>query len=138
MEGLEITVFTDGASRGNPGEAGVGLVFFDRDGKELLRKGRYIGQSTNNVAEYTALLVALEEAARLGASRLRVFSDSELMIKQLRGEYQVKNESLQPLHQAALSQAASFDSVSYTHVPRERNKIADRLANEAIDDKVTD
>lgn len=138
MEKLEITVFTDGASRGNPGEAGIGLAFFDRDGKELLRKGRYIGQSTNNVAEYTALLIALEEATRLGASHLRVFSDSELMVKQLRGEYKVKNENLQPLHQAVLDRAASFENVSYTHVPRERNKIADRLANEAIDDKITD
>lgn len=133
-----LTVFTDGASRGNPGEAGIGLAFFDEGGLQVHSMYRYIGRTTNNVAEYTALITALEQAGRMEARRVAVFSDSELMVRQLNGQYQVKNEALQPLYHKAVSLAARFEQVTYTHVTRDRNRIADKLANRAIDEKKAD
>lgn len=130
-----LTVYTDGASRGNPGEAGIGLAFFDASGAQVHSVYRYIGQATNNVAEYTALITALEEARRMGAHRVAVFSDSELMVRQMNGEYKVKNEALQPLFHKAGSLSAGFAGVTFTHVTRDRNRVADKLANKAIDEK---
>lgn len=124
---------TDGAARGNPGPAGIGVVLFDPRGEVADRTARFIGTTTNNVAEYTALIAGLQRAFELGARRLDVYSDSELMVRQLNGQYRVKNEGLKPLFRQAVSLAARFEAVRFIHVPREQNREADRLANQGID-----
>ena len=125
----------DGASRGNPGPAGAGMVLFDPQGQLQARKGRYLGETTNNVAEYQALLLGLEEARRLGVKKLRVLADSELMVKQLTGRYRVKSPHLIPLWRAALYALKNFEAWAIAHVPREENHLADAAANRAIDQK---
>ena len=125
----------DGASRGNPGPAGAGMVLFDPQGRLQARKGRYLGETTNNVAEYQALLLGLEEAQRLGVKQLRVLADSELMVKQLTGRYRVKSPHLIPLWRAALYALKQFEAWAIAHVPREENHLADEAANRAIDQK---
>jgi ribonuclease HI len=132
---MELTLFTDGASRNNPGEAGAG-VFIMRDGAHLEGIARYLGTTTNNIAEYTAAIIGLERALQLGASRVRLCADSELMVKQLNGQYKVKNEGLKPLHAQAKELIAKIGSVEVQYVPRERNRDADALANKAIDEKI--
>jgi ribonuclease HI len=127
----------DGASRGNPGPAGAGMVLFDAQGRLQARKGRYLGETTNNVAEYQALLLGLEEAQRLGVKKLRVLADSELMVKQLTGRYRVKSPHLIPLWRAALSALKKFEAWAVAHVPREENHLADEAANQAIDQKAS-
>lgn len=129
-------LFTDGASRGNPGEAGIGCVIYNKATNEaLLEESQYIGQATNNVAEYKALLVGLEAAIKLGLEQLEVYADSELMIKQMKGIYQVKNPGLQPLFREAKKLVGELKSVTFQHVPRNENKKADELANLGIDQK---
>lgn len=129
-------IYTDGGSRGNPGPAGIGLVIYDGlTGEVVYELGDYLGTATNNVAEYTALVRALEIAKDLGAAKVEVFADSELMIKQLNGQYKVKNEGLLPLYQKVRLQAGKIASCTYTHVPRAKNKRADQLANLAMDKK---
>ncbi|ADU52154.1 ribonuclease H [Thermaerobacter marianensis DSM 12885] len=125
---------TDGAARGNPGPAGIGVVLIDPRGQVAERVARFIGTATNNVAEYTALITGLQRALEHGARRLEVYSDSELMVRQLNGQYRVKNDGLKPLYRQVLDLVARFDAVRFVHVPRERNKDADRLANQGIDD----
>jgi len=125
----------DGASRGNPGPAGAGMVLFDPQGRLQVQKGRYLGTTTNNVAEYQALLLGLEEAHRLGVQQLQVFADSELMVKQITGHYRVKSPHLLPLWRAALQALKNFESFAIAHVPREENHLADQAANRAIDQK---
>jgi ribonuclease HI len=127
----------DGASRGNPGPAGAGMVLFDPQGQLQARKGRYLGETTNNVAEYQALLLGLEEAQRLGVKKLRVLADSELMVKQLTGRYRVKSPHLIPLWRAALYALKKFEAWAVAHVPREENHLADEAANQAIDQKAS-
>jgi len=127
-----VRVFVDGASRGNPGPAGIGFVVV-YGGKVLAKLGRYVGVATNNQAEYMALIAALEACHELGARRLEVFSDSELLVKQLRGEYSVRSPRLKELHEKAKRLEKLFESVAYTHVPRDSNADADALANKAID-----
>jgi len=124
----------DGASRGNPGEAGCGAVIFDETGKTLRELTRYLGRATNNVAEYEGLLMGLEETLRLGVKRLRVESDSELLVRQLNGAYRVKDEKLIRLHQQARALLRQLESYRIIHVRREKNRLADRLANQAIDE----
>ncbi|GAB6877093.1 ribonuclease HI family protein [Thermaerobacter litoralis] len=124
---------TDGAARGNPGPAGIGVVLVDPDGVVAERVAQAIGATTNNVAEYTALITGLERALARGVRHLEVYSDSELMVRQLNGQYRVKNEGLKPLFRQALELAARFDAVRFIHVPREQNREADRLANQGID-----
>ncbi|QIA27849.1 reverse transcriptase-like protein [Thermaerobacter sp. PB12/4term] len=124
---------TDGAARGNPGPAGIGVVLVGPDGAVAERIARFIGEATNNVAEYTALVTGLQRALERGARRLDVYSDSELMVRQLNGQYRVKNEGLKPLFEQAARLAAQFELVRFIHVPRERNREADRLANQGID-----
>jgi len=124
----------DGASRGNPGEAGCGAVIFDETGKTVRELTRYLGRATNNVAEYEALLMGLEEVLRLGKKRLKVESDSELLVRQLNGLYRVKDEKLSRLHQKAQALLHQLDSYRIIHVRREQNRVADRLANQAIDE----
>lgn len=124
----------DGAARGNPGQAGVGIVLEAADGS-IHRFGEYLGEATNNVAEYKALLFGMQKAAQLGIRALQVRSDSELIVKQLNGQYKVKSPHLQDLYFTAIKAISSFDKVIFTHVPREKNKDADRMANLAIDAK---
>lgn len=124
----------DGAARGNPGHAGAGVVLQEEDGTTH-HFGQYLGEATNNVAEYRALILGLQKAAELGFGELRIRSDSELIIKQLNGFYKVKNPQLQDLYFTALKLTSSFEKVTFTHVPREQNKEADRMANLAIDAK---
>jgi ribonuclease HI len=123
----------DGGSRGNPGPAGIGVVVRAQDGTPLLTLGRFIGRATNNVAEYQALVTGMQQALTLGAKTLQVRGDSELIIKQMLGEYRVKHPALKPLNEEAQSLVAQFDKVSFGHNLREKNQLADKLANLAMD-----
>jgi ribonuclease HI len=131
--GRRLVLYTDGAARGNPGPAGAGVHIEAEDGSVLAEVAVYLGSTTNNVAEYMALLAGLERAGELGAREIEVRSDSELMVRQMSGRYKVRNEALQALHARAHELAAGFDRVRYVHVRREQNRDADRLANRAID-----
>jgi ribonuclease HI len=124
---------TDGGSRGNPGPAAYGFVLEAEDGTVLEARGEAIGVATNNVAEYSALVAGLERAAELGVTELEVVSDSELLVKQMRGEYRVKNPALQRLVLDASRFARLIPRIEYTAVRREHNELADRLVNEALD-----
>jgi ribonuclease HI len=128
-----VVVYVDGGSRGNPGPAGIGAVITDADGHELDRANNFIGVATNNVAEYRALLLGLERALSLGAAQVEIVNDSQLVARQLTGEYRVKKDDLRPLHAAALEALAGFERWSVQSVPREQNELADELVNEAID-----
>jgi ribonuclease HI len=130
---VKARLFTDGGARGNPGPAAYGYVLEDPEGNVLAAHGEAIGVATNNVAEYSALVAGLEKAAEQGVTELEVVSDSELMVKQMRGEYRVKNEALQALQQRAARLARGVGQVTYTAVRREHNELADRLVNEALD-----
>lgn len=128
----EMRIHTDGGARGNPGPAAYAYVLV-QDGARHIEASGCLGETTNNIAEYTALVRALAHAQQLGARRLVVKSDSELMIKQMRGEYKVRNEGLRPLYEEAKALCDAFASVEFQHVPREQNRRADRLCNEALD-----
>jgi ribonuclease HI len=127
---------TDGGSRGNPGPAGAGFVI-EGGGEVICSGGRYLGSQTNNVAEYQALIWGLENALALGFSALRVFADSELLVKQLNGQYRVKSPQLKPLFSRALELSRHFDAFEVTHVYREDNELADEMANQAMDERAT-
>jgi len=129
-----VIVACDGASRGNPGPAGAGAQITDEDGVVLAEIAEGLGEATNNVAEYTAVIRGLERAREIGASDVLLRSDSQLLINQLNGRYRVKTPHLQPLHARVRDLAAGFDSVEYEHVRRELNGEADRLANQGVDD----
>jgi ribonuclease HI len=135
-----ITLEFDGGSRGNPGPAGIGVVLRAKDRTPLVTLGRFIGRATNNVAEYSALIVGFQKAKELGAKRVHVRGDSELIIKQMRGEYRVKHPDLKPLWEEADHLSHQFDEVKFEHGYREKNELADKLANLAMDRKgeVTD
>jgi ribonuclease HI len=124
---------TDGGARGNPGPAAFGYVLETEDGTILAAHGERIGVATNNVAEYSALVAGLERALELGVDELEVVSDSELLVKQMTGEYRVKNEALKELNERASRLARRLGRVDYTAVRREHNELADRLVNEALD-----
>ena len=130
---MTVRLFTDGGSRGNPGPAASAFVLQADDGTVLDARGEAIGVATNNVAEYTALLNGLRRAAELGVTEVEVVSDSELMVKQMRGEYKVKNAALRELSLEAARLARAVGDVTYTAVRREHNELADRLVNEALD-----
>ena len=127
------TAQVDGASRGNPGPAAYAVIIRRPDGSVVYQLGKYLGNATNNVAEYFALITALDYCAEHNISRLRVRSDSELLVRQLQGRYKVKSASLKPLHERALRQSKSFGYFAIEHVPRELNAEADALANAALD-----
>ncbi len=133
-EQLRVVINCDGAARGNPGPAGAGAVVTDLDGTVLAEIAEGLGETTNNVAEYTAAIRGLEAARRLGAHEVLLRSDSLLMINQLTGTYRVKTPHLQPLHKQVRDLARTFDRIEFEHVPRERNAEADRLANRGVDD----
>jgi len=124
---------TDGGARGNPGPAAYGYVLEAEDGTVLAAHGETIGVATNNVAEYRGLIAGLEKAVEVGVDELEVVSDSELLVKQMKGEYRVKNENLRPLSVQASRLARQVGRVRWTSVRRERNELADRLVNEALD-----
>jgi ribonuclease HI len=126
-------LFTDGGARGNPGPAAYGYVLEAEDGTVLAAEGQAIGSATNNVAEYSGLIAGLRKAAELHVPDVEVVSDSELMVKQMRGEYRVKNAALRALSVEAASLAREFANVEYRHVKRAHNELADRLVNEALD-----
>ncbi len=132
---MELTIYTDGASRNNPGEAGAG-IFITRDGMPIKKIARYLGITTNNIAEYTAALIGLEHAVMLRASKVKLCADSELLVKQLNGQYKVRNEGLKPLYAKVKELIAKMDTVEVQYIPRAMNKEADALANKAIDEKV--
>lgn len=125
--------YTDGGARGNPGPAGIGVVLQNKDGQTVGEWSEFLGVATNNQAEYKALLLALKQAAALGAAELECRLDSELVVKQLKGEYKVKHPDLKPLCEQARGLISQFKNVSFNHVRREQNKRADQLANQAMD-----
>jgi len=130
---LKLVVNVDGGARGNPGPAAIGAVVQDGEGNVLEQRGERIGTATNNVAEYKALLLGIERAAELGASELELIGDSELIVRQVKGEYKVKNATMRELHTEVNKALRAFDSWSIRHVRREQNAAADRLVNAALD-----
>lgn len=130
---MKLIVNVDGGARGNPGPAAVGVVVRDDKGEVLEEVGQKIGNATNNVAEYKALLLGIDRAKAFGADEVELVGDSELIIKQVQGKYKVKNEGMKPLHAEAKQALSSFDSWTVRHVKRELNGDADRLVNEALD-----
>ena len=131
---MGIVAYIDGGARGNPGPAGYGVRIEDEQGGLMHEFHGFLGTSTNNVAEYNGLLAALRYAQQHGHRVVRIKSDSELLVKQMNGQYKVKNAGLQPLHQQARAIAGTLDRVAYEHVRREQNAHADRLANLAMDE----
>lgn len=132
----QVRIFSDGASRGNPGPAGIGVAIVGPGGNSLAEVKEYLGVSTNNLAEYTALIRGLETALGLGARKVEIFSDSELLVRQVCGQYQVRSLTLKPLHRQVLSLARRFAEFRIQHVPRSQNARADELANQAIDEAI--
>jgi probable phosphoglycerate mutase len=130
---VKARLFTDGGARGNPGPAAYGFVLEAEDGTVLAAEGRAIGVATNNVAEYSGLVAGLRKAVELHVPDVEVVSDSELLVKQMLGEYRVKNEALRALFVEASTLARGLESVEYRHVKRAHNELADRLVNEALD-----
>lgn len=132
----KLEIFLDGSSRGNPGPAGCGVVIRDADGMVLLEEGYSLGKMTNNAAEYNALIIALGEALILKARSVKVHADSELLVRQMNGQYRVRNEGLKVLHGRASRLTRGFEEFGIVHVPREENREADRLAQQAGRDGV--
>jgi ribonuclease HI len=133
LDSFDAVMWTDGAARGNPGPAGIGAIIKTVEGETLATCSESFGRATNNAAEYAALLMGLRRALQLGLRRLDVRADSELLVRQLRGEYRVKNAKLKPLYEEATKLLSQFEVWALRHVPREANAEADRLANEGID-----
>lgn len=133
MSGKTLIVFADGGSRGNPGPAGSGAYLEDETGHPVARIYKYLGETTNNVAEYSALIFGLKEAQRRGAKEVQVRMDSQLVVRQILGEYRVKEATLKKLHEQAVALLESFGHYRIEHIPREENEEADKLANLAID-----
>ncbi|MFW5649534.1 MAG: ribonuclease HI family protein [Candidatus Alkaliphilus sp. MAG34] len=131
----EAVMHTDGGARGNPGIAGIGIVIEDKDGNSIREISQYIGEQTNNMAEYKALSRGLEAALDLGIKKITCYLDSELVVKQLKGEYRVKNERIISMYNMVMPLIKEFDDFKVIHVKRELNKKADKLVNEAIDNR---
>lgn len=136
QKGLELFIYIDGASRGNPGRAGAGVYVTDQEGKRVAGIARYLGHKTNNEAEYGALLLGLQEARRLGGKSIHIYTDSELIARQILGIYRVKDIHLRTLHQKAMEMIKGFTSFEIGSIPREENQDADLLANQAIEKKI--
>jgi len=131
----KVIINTDGAARGNPGPAAIGATIKDESGKLLARISKHIGSTTNNQAEYRAVITAMEKAVSLGAKHVIVKADSELVVKQLNGQYKVKNAALRPLYQKVVQLTGRLESFKISYVPRARNTEADALANKALDNR---
>jgi ribonuclease HI len=129
-------LYCDGAARGNPGPAGAGAVIVNPAGHIVAKIGKFLGEETNNVAEYMGLILGLKRAKAMGIKELEVLADSELVVRQLNGEYAVKAEHLQPLHAEALALLKAFDQIEVRHIPREENGQADAMSNRAIDERL--
>jgi len=134
--GLKVKLYTDGASRGNPGEAGIGVLIEDETGHILGKVARYLGRATNNQAEYAALVAGLAAASEMGADEVEVLADSELLVRQMNGVYRVKSPDLQERYLKAKALITRFSRARIEHIPREQNREADALANEAIDKRL--
>ncbi len=129
----KLTIFTDGAARGNPGPAAIGVVIKDDKGSLVASISRCLGVTTNNQAEYRAIIAALEKAVSLGAKQVSLCSDSELVVKQINGLYKIKHAALRPLYTEVVKLTGSLESFNIAHIPREKNTAADALANKALD-----
>jgi ribonuclease HI len=129
----KVTIYTDGAARGNPGPAAIGVIIKDETGSTIATISRHLGATTNNQAEYRAIIAALEKAVALGARQVVLKSDSELVVKQINGLYKIKNTALRPLYQKVVVLIGSLETFSISYIPRERNAAADALANKALD-----
>lgn len=132
----EVKIFADGGSRGNPGPSASGFVILDMEDTVLVDKGVYLGVTTNNQAEYTALKLALEEALKMGVREAHVYLDSLLVVNQMKGIFKVKNRDLWPIHDAIKQMVRKFKQVNFSHVPREFNKLADAAVNRALDEQL--
>jgi ribonuclease HI len=135
MNTNKLTIYTDGAARGNPGPAAIGIVIQDQAGSTVATISRQLGITTNNQAEYQAIIAALEKAVTLGAKNVILKSDSELVVKQINGLYKIKKTALRPLYQQIVQLIGSLESFSISYIPREQNAAADALANQALDGK---
>jgi ribonuclease HI len=131
-----LRLYSDGAARGNPGPSGAGAVLIEPGGQVVARLGKYLGHQTNNYAEYMGLILGLKHAKTLGAKEIEIFADSELLIRQLGGRYQVKSATLRPLYEEAVKLLNDFSRVKLVHVPREMNAAADEMSNRAIDERL--
>ncbi len=129
---MKLIINTDGLSKGNPGTAAIGATIKDERGKMLASISKRIGVTTNNVAEYKALIAALQQAKKIGGTEVEIRADSELMIRQLNGRYKIKSEGLKPLYLEVVKLLGQFETVSLKHIPRELNTEADELANNAV------
>ncbi len=129
---MKLIIYTDGLSKGNPGTAAIGAIIKDERGKTLATISRYIGVTTNNVAEYQALIAALQKAIKLKGTKVEIRSDSELMVRQLNGRYKIKAAGLRPFYLEAAQLLGQFEAVVIKHIPRELNTEADKLANQAL------
>ncbi len=129
----KLIIFSDGGARGNPGPAGAGAIIYNENKDVVAEVSNFLGVTTNNQAEYQALILALRKAVSLGASEIACYLDSELVVCQLNREYKVKNKDLAPLFLQVYNLSLSFKKITFHHIPREQNKEADRLANEAMD-----
>jgi ribonuclease HI/probable phosphoglycerate mutase len=137
MADKALSLFTDGACRGNPGQGGAGAVLLGRNGEVLGTAKKFLGHCTNNIAEYRALILGLETALERGTSVISIYLDSELLVRQIQGIYRVKNPDLKPLMAEIRDLLDRFDTWKIEHVPRSENALADGLANEAIDEALT-
>ena len=136
MQEEKFLIYIDGAARGNPGVAGIGIIINDGQGQRIRELYKYIGETSNNVAEYTALVYALQEALILGLKDVVVHSDSELLVKQLNGEYRVKNSNLRLHYEQFLHLKTGFKRLAVKQISRDENKKADKLANQGIDSRI--
>lgn len=134
MVDKRLSLFTDGACRGNPGNGGAGAVLVGQNGEVVSTAKRFLGHCTNNIAEYQALILGLGEALGRGATAISIYLDSELIVRQIQGVYRVKNPTLKPLMADVRALLDRFDTWQIAHVPRSENAVADKLANEAIDE----
>jgi len=134
----EVKLYTDGGSRGNPGPSASGFVIYDMEDNELFRGGEYVGITTNNQAEYRAVLIALQKAKELGARKVSGFMDSLLVVNQMNGIFKISNRDLWPINDSIHKLVAEFEKVTFTHIPRELNKVADSEVNRILDEKATD
>ncbi len=133
MKNKKLIIYTDGGARGNPGPAAAGVVIQNEQGEIVGKFSKYLGETTNNQAEYQAVILALEQAKRLGAQEVEFYLDSQLVVEQLNRNYKVKDQTLARLFIQIWNLSQSFSKISFKHIPRQQNKLADRLVNQAID-----